>query len=286
MPEPELPESEHQVWLDGSLVPAGGAGISTFDRGLTLGEGVFETIKATHGQPFAVRRHLQRLRRSAEALDIDIGRSDDELRGAIDAVIGGVVGAPRVRVRITVTGGVASLDPQRSADPRPATVVVAAGPFEPWPESSTICTVPWPWNERSPLAGVKTTSHAEHVLAQAHARRQGCDEAVFANTAGLLCEGAASNVFVVLDGRPLTPSLASGCLPGVTRELVLEITEAEEVDLPIDVLDTAEEVFLTSSTRDVQPVREVDGRDLGPPGPLTQAAAKAFAALAATTSDP
>jgi branched-chain amino acid aminotransferase len=166
---------------------------------------------------------------------------------------------------------------------------VAAGPFEPWPASSAICTVPWPWNERSPLAGVKATSHAEHVLAQAHARAQGCDEAVFANTAGQLCEGAGSNVFVVVAGQLLTPSLASGCLAGVTRALVLEVSDAEEADageLPIEVLRAADEIFLTSSTRDVQPVRRADGRDLGPTGPLTLAAAKAFSDLASTDLDP
>lgn len=281
-----MPEGPTPVWVDGSLVAAADAGVSAFDRGVTLGEGVFETIKATGGTPFAVRRHLERLRRSAQALAVDVGWSDDELRSAIDDVIAAVVDAPRVRIRITATGGAAPLDPQRATEPRRGTLVVAAGPFEPWPPSSTICTLPWPWNERSPLSGVKTTSHAEHVLAQAHARSQGCDEAVFANTSGHLCEGAASNVFVVVDGRLLTPSLASGCLPGVTRALVLETTDAEEADLSIDVLATADEIFLTSSTRDVQPVRRADGRDLGPDGPITLAAAQAFAELAATTPDP
>ena len=282
-----MAEPGQQVWLDGALVTAADAGVSAFDRGITLGEGVFETIKATHGRPFAVRRHLERLRRSAQALAIDVRWSDDELRAAIDAVLGDLATEPRVRVRITATGGAAPLDPQRAATAdRSATVVVAAGPFEPWPPSSTVCTVPWPWNERSPLAGVKTTSHVEHVLAQTHARSQGCDEAVFANTAGRLCEGAASNVFVAVDGRLLTPSLASGCLPGVTRALVLEVTNAEEAELPIDVLATADEIFLTSSTRDVQPVRLVDGRDLGPTGPLTLVAATALADLASTTADP
>lgn len=275
------------VWVDGVSVPAADAALSVFDRGITLGEGVFETIKATAGQAFAVGRHLVRLRRSASALGIEIGWEDHQLRSAIDAVVSEVAEVPLVRVRITVTGGAAPLDPQRAATgARRATTVVAAGPYAPWPEAATICTVPWPWNEHSPLAGVKTTSHAEHVLAQAHARSLGCDEGVFATTRGRLCEGTGSNIFVVVGGRLLTPELASGCLAGVTRALVLDITRAEEADLPIDVLLQAEEIFLTSSTRDVHPVRRVDGRDLGPAGPRTVSAATAYAELLSTDTDP
>lgn len=275
------------VWLDGALLPTADAALSVFDRGTTLGEGVFETIKATGGRAFAVRRHLDRLRRSADALRIRIGWSDAELRAAIDDVLADSADAPLARVRVTVTGGAAPLDPQRAADAgRRASVVVAAGPFTPWPDSATVCTAPWPWNERSPLAGVKTTSHAEHVLAQAYALDQGCDEAIFANTAGRLCEGASSNVFLAVGGRLLTPDLASGCLPGVTRALVLEVTDAEEADLPVELLAHTDEIFLTSSTRDIQPVRRIDGRDLGPAGPLTAATAAAFARLAADDLDP
>jgi branched-chain amino acid aminotransferase len=135
------------------------------------------------------------------------------------------------------------------------------------------------------MAGIKTTSYAENVVALAHARERGCTEAVFATTTGLLCEGTGSNVFAVVDGQLCTPPLSSGCLAGVTRELVLEVTDAVEADIPMDAFLAADEVFLTSTGRDVQAVERIDDRSLAA-GPKTAAAAEAFAALAATTDDP
>jgi branched-chain amino acid aminotransferase len=273
-----------RVWLDGELLPADTATVSVFDHGLTVGDGVFETLKAVDGVPFAARRHLERLHRSAAGLGLRIPWSDDELRAAMAAVLAAGAAAPLARVRITVTGGPAPLGSERGDGP--ATVVVAAGPLLP-PEAGTrVCTVPWPRNERSAVAGLKTTSYAENVVALAHARERGCTEALYATTTGLLCEGTGSNVFVVHEGRLVTPTLATGCLAGVTRALVLEVTDAEEVDVPVAALGEAGEVFLTSTGRDVQAVRQLDGRDLGAPGARTSAAAEAFAALAATDPDP
>jgi len=146
--------------------------------------------------------------------------------------------------------------------------------------------VPWPRNERGAMAGIKTTSYAENVKALAYAKERGCAEAIFATTTDLLCEGTGSNVFVALDGRLVTPPLSSGCLAGVTRELVLEVTDAVEEDIPMAALREADEVFLTSTGRDVQAVNRIDDRDVPTGGPLTRAAAEAFAALVATTEDP
>ena len=129
--------------------------------------------------------------------------------------------------------------------------------------------MPWPRNERGALAGLKTTSYAENVVALAEAKRRGATEAVFANLAGHLCEGTGSNVFYVVDGELRTPTLASGCLAGVTRGLVLEWFGGREVDEPIEVLGEASEIFLASTTRDVQGVEQWDGRDLAAPGPVT-----------------
>jgi branched-chain amino acid aminotransferase len=272
-----------QVWLDGELVPAAAATVSVFDQGLTVGLGAFEALRAVDGVPFAARRHLDRLRGSCADLAIDLPWSDDDLRAAIASVVAGVPGR-LARVRVTVTAGTAPLGPHPAEGP--PTVVVAADPLAAAAPDATLCTVPWPRNERGALAGVKSTSYAENVLALAHARERGCTEAIFATTTGLLCEGAGSNVFLVHDGHLVTPTLTTGCLPGVTRALVLGCTDAEERDVPIEALAAAPEVFLTSTTRDVQPVRAVDGRDLGEPGPATRAAAAAFAALAAADPDP
>lgn len=275
--------AEPVVWIDGALVPAAQARVSAFDRGLLLGDGVFETIRAVGAVPLAARRHLARLRRSAEGVGIDLPYDEGELRAAMAAVLERM-DAPEARVRITVTAGVGALGPVR--DGAAPTVLVAAGVLEPPSATTAVCTVPWPSNERSPLAGVKSTSRGEGVVALAHARARGCSEALHADTAGRLCEGTASNVFLVLDGALVTPSLATGCLPGVTRELVLELTDAEEADVPMSALERASEVFLTSTGRGVQGVHRVDDRDLPAPGPRTAAARDALEALLAEDPDP
>jgi branched-chain amino acid aminotransferase len=148
-----------------------------------------------------------------------------------------------------------------------------------------VVLVPWVRNERSAVAGVKTTSYAENVVALAHAKANGAGEALFANTVGQLCEGTGSNVFLVMGGDVVTPPLSSGCLAGVTRALLIEWADVVERDLPTGALLDADEVFLTSSTRDVQAVHAVGDREL-PPGPVTQRLAALFAERAAEDLDP
>ena len=163
---------------------------------------------------------------------------------------------------------------------------MAAAPQVPWPDTSAVAIVPWPRNERGALAGLKTTSYGENVVALAWATERGAGEAVFPNLAGNLCEGTGSNVFLSVGGRLLTPPLSSGCLAGVTRALVIELTGAAEEDVPVGVLQDADEAFLTSTTREVQPIALVDGVALPAPGPLTRAAAESFSALVARDMDP
>jgi branched-chain amino acid aminotransferase len=163
------------------------------------------------------------------------------------------------------------------------------GPAPSWPATADVVVVPWARNERSAVAGIKTTSYAENVLALAEARRRGGSEAIFANTAGDLCEGSGSNIFVVLEGMLCTPPLSSGCLAGVSRGLLIERCglEVEERRIPIETLARAEEAFLTSATRDVLPVSSVDGRLMkAAPGPVTARAAQAYAQLLRDDPDP
>jgi branched-chain amino acid aminotransferase len=269
------------VWLDGALVAADEARVSVFDHGLTVGDGAFETCKVVRGEPFAAWRHLARLRRSADGLRLDVPVDDDVLRRAMAAVI---ASDPAIgRVRITVTGGPAPPGSGRGSG-RP-TVIVAGAVLDPWPDTAVVATVPWPRNERGATAGLKTTSYAENVVALERAHERGADEAVFANTRGHLCEGTGTNVFVVLEGRLVTPPLGAGCLPGVTRELLLELVDAHQTDVPIGDVVAADEAFLTSSTRDVQPIVRWDDVDLEV-GPVTRAAAETFAALVARDLDP
>ena len=151
--------------------------------------------------------------------------------------------------------------------------------------------MPWTRNERSATAGLKTTSYAENVVALAFAKERGGVEALFANSRGDLCECTGSNVFVVVDGEILTPDLDSGPLAGVTRGLVIEWCREDGLSvhvrpLPMSILDQAQEVFITSSTKDVMAVHAIDDRPVPAPGPVTAHAAQIFARLSGERLDP
>jgi branched-chain amino acid aminotransferase len=263
-----------RTWVNGELLTDPDApAVAARDHGVTVGDGVFEVLKVVEGRPFAVDPHLERLTRSARGLglpDPDL----DAVRRGMAAVLEGerlTLG----RVRITWTGGLAPLGSDRGEGP--SSLVVIAAPMDPWPDTAAVCTVPWPRNERGALAGLKTTSYGENVRALAIARAHDSSEAVFANLRGHLCEGTGTNVFYVVDGELRTPSLASGCLAGITRALVLEWYGATEVDEPIEVLtEQASEIFLSSTTRDVQGIHRWNDRELGAPGPVTTEARKVW----------
>jgi branched-chain amino acid aminotransferase len=273
------------VWIDGELFDAADATISPFDHSVTVGDGVFETLKIVDGIAFALGRHLERLRRSADGLGLQVPIDDQQLRTAVAATIA----ANRLqsgRVRVTVTGGVGPLGSDRGDGT--ASVIVAATAQDPRPPSAVVVTVPWRRNEHSAVAGLKTTSYADNVVALRRARELDADEALFANTAGNLCEGTGTNVFVGLEGRLITPPLSAGCLAGTIRGLLVESLPAiEQIDIPIGRLVDADEAFLTSSTREIQPVATIDGRRLPQcPGPLTQQAHDVFEAIKARSLDP
>ncbi len=270
--------------MNGELVGHDAAVVAVADHGLVVGDGVFETVHVLGGRPFALARHLARLARSAEGLGIDLVPVE-RLERAIAAVVGSFAPVPAVlRVRLTITSGPGPLGSGRG--PGPPTVVVCGEPeadVEPAP--AAVAVAPWTRNEHGATAGLKTTSYAENTRALAWAAARGCEEAVFANTAGRLCEGTGSNVFVVANGALSTPTLSSGCLAGVTRELLLEVTDAVEADLPIDAFAPGHltEAFLTSTVRGVQPIASIDGRGFAPvPGPHSLEASRAFAALVAS----
>lgn len=277
------PPTQRIVWINGALVPENETRISPFDHGWLVGDAVFETLIIVRGMPFAARRHLERLAYSAENLGITVPDAD-VLREAMIAVAA-ANGLDEGRLRVTVSSGTGPLGSNRGDSPPTATV--AATPQAPWPTTIAVATVDWTINEHSPLAGLKTVSYGANVRALAAVKAVGASEAIFANTQGVLCEGTGSNIFLVHQGQLITPSLASGCLAGVTRQLVIELTAAVERDVPLDVLASADEAFLTSTTRDVHPIHAVDGHPLpAAPGPHTRAAAQAFTRLKATQIDP
>lgn len=282
------------AWIDGGdIAPLDHARISVLDHGFTVGDGVYETFTTVGAVGFARTRHLARLRRSAELVGLAVPWTDEQLADAIDQVVARVLAepvqgvAPRsARVRITVTSGGGPPGTRRA--PGAATTIVAAVPAAAFAPVATVATVAWPRNERGAIVGVKSISQAEHVVAMAEAGRRGADEAILANTTGALCEGTGSNVFVVVGGELHTPSLATGCLAGITRGLVLELVAVvERDDLTIDDLRRAPEAFLTSATRGVHPIAVVDGTALGAaPGQRTAEAQAAYEHLRATTVDP
>ncbi len=272
------------VWIDGELIDERTASVSVFDHGLTVGDGIFETLRVTRGQPFALTRHLVRLARSARGLGL-AEPDPDYVRAACLAVLDASQLPGDMRLRITYTGGLAPPGSGRgNANP---TLIVAVAPFDPWAQTAVVATVPWPRNERGAVSGLKTTSYAENVVALAHAHERGASEALMPNTHGQLCEGTGSNLFVVLDGVLVTPPLTSGCLAGVTRELVLEWCGGEERDLPMESLFAADEVFITSSTRNVQPVEQVDDHQVPQaPGDVTKGVQEVFLERSAADLDP
>ncbi len=276
------------AWLDGALVPLEQARVSVLDHGLVVGDGVFETLRVYRGVPFAWSRHLARLRLSAGGLGLVVP-DGDHLRGAAD----GVLEANRLRearLRITVTGGPGP--PGSGRSDAPATVFLLAFPFEPTAPTTDVVIAPWTRNEHGALTGLKTISYAANVRALAYARERGAGEAIFGNTRGNLCEATGSNVFVVRDGTLCTPPAGAGCLLGVTRALLLELCEelgiaAIERDIELGALAEADEAFLSSTTREAQPIAHVDGVPLATaPGPVSTRLAAAFKDLVARESDP
>jgi branched-chain amino acid aminotransferase len=276
------------VWIDGGLRDPSTAGLHWSDHGITVGDGVFETLKLAGGAPFALTRHLDRLARSAEGLRL-LPPPPEVLRAAADEVAAAWGDRPG-RLRITLTAGRGPMGSSRGTEG--PTLMVTAGDMTVQRDPTDVVVVPMTRNERGALAGLKTTSYAENVLALALAEEAGASEAILANTRGELCEGTGANVVVGFAGSLRTPPLDSGCLAGVTRALLLEAMAAAghpvaEEALSIDDLHRAEEAFLLSTGREVQPIRAVDGRALPfAPGPLTERATAVWDAAYGEAVDP
>jgi branched-chain amino acid aminotransferase len=245
--------------INDELVPIGDAKVSVLDHGFTVADGVFETLLVSDGKVFALDRHLARLAKSASGLGISMPDAAKVSNG-ITQVLQKNQKVDFGRLRITVTSGAGPLGSDRtSTEP---TLVISLAEQATWPETTKVLLVPWTRNENSPLAGLKTTSYAENVYALDAAKSQGFSEAIFCDTSGRLCEGTGSNIFLVKGEQIFTPSDASGLLRGITRDLVIEwatdsgfVIVERDVD-PCELWD-ADEVFITSSTRDVHPVSEL-----------------------------
>jgi len=251
------------VYSDGRLHDAAAPLLPLGDAALRWGEGLFESIAAYGGLLFALERHLARLATGAERLGLALPRRAEVEEGAALLLAANRLQDSRpARLRLTLTGGTPG---QRARGTSPW--FLEATPPPPHASAARAVLVPWTRNERSALAGLKTLSYGDNPVALRYAAERDADEALFLNTRGELCEGAWSNVFVKLDGRWLTPPLDSGCLPGVTRALLLEIAAAggtpiEEIPVKVSELREVEAALLSSTFRGVQPLRRLEGRPL------------------------
>lgn len=230
------------VSWNGTLLDGGEITLPVSDAVFLRGEGVFETIRAENGHPQLWEAHYQRLTESAQKFGFAPPPSQ-VLRGSVEGLISANQ-LTEARVRITLGTG----------------CLITAEPLPDVEETIDVVTSDCPVNERSPLAQVKCTSYAENMMLL---REVGASEVIRPNTRGELCEGCISNVFFVKEGIIHTPSLKSGCLPGVMRQRVIDCVEVKEGEWPLRVLDGVEEIWLSNALRRLRLVSSLNGRRFG-----------------------
>ncbi len=242
------------IWINGELVKSSMPSLSANDHGFLLGDGIFETLIVRGRNPVFIDRHLRRLRTGIDRLLIANTPTDDRLvNGILQLLDANDLSDARIRITVTPGPGLSALE----RGTQPLTVMTAV-PLVAKPSSVSLCTVDWVRNERSPLAGFKSTSWGENASILRFARAKGFDNAILCDSTGRLSECTTSNLFLVIDDQIVTPTLDSGCLPGIIREVLLEEGIATDRDLfPADLVQ-AKAVFITSSTTGVVPVHLVN----------------------------
>ncbi|PWC94851.1 2-keto-4-methylthiobutyrate aminotransferase [Azospirillum sp. TSO5] len=249
------------IWLNGRLMPAADARIDPADRGFTLGDGLFETIRIKDGAPRHLPRHLDRLGAGAALLRLPLPYDAADLIGAMTALIE-AVGLTDGVVRLTLSRGTGARGVLPPADARPTLLMTAAPAAHMTSPVAAIIAGCTRRNEHSPLSRLKSLNYLDSILARQEAAERGADEALLLNGAGRLAESSVANLFLSIGGRLLTPTVADGALPGIRRALILERHGAEETPLTPDDLARADEVILTNSLG-LRPLVAVDGRPVG-----------------------
>ncbi len=282
--------SEGHVCINGDLCPAAEAKISVFDRGFLYGDSAFEVMRTYAGEPFREREHLQRLQGSCERLLIPVTSSLESWSRDLHRTIA-ASGLPECYLRVMVTRGVGSLGLDIADAHEPSTLVFALPLHLP---AATIYaqgiavglvrvgrTV-----DGTAAAGAKASNYLASLLALHEVKQRGCAEAIVVDGSGQVAEGATSNVFAVRRGQLLTPPLEAGILAGITRQTVIELAERAGIPLSIrrlfpDELTQADEVFITSSVREIMPVVRVDDAQVGDgkPGRVTLRLMQAYREL-------
>ncbi|MGA2448138.1 MAG: aminotransferase class IV [Polyangiaceae bacterium] len=275
------------VWIDGTKYAPESARISVYDRGLLYGDSVFEALRTYGGQPFALGEHLARLRHSAERVFISTPLGDSEWASEVDRAVA-ETGNEESYVRILLTRGVGPLSIDPDSAIRPTRIVFVEPLTVPAREAyvngiSVITATVRRTVDDTAAAGAKVANYLESILALREAKARGAAEALVVDSRGFVVEGTTSNVFAVLGGRLVTPPVQAGILPGITRAHILRAATA--LGLPVvertllrDELFAADEVFITSSIRELFPVVRVDGRSIagGLPGPTGRALHRRF----------
>ena len=272
--------------IDGIIAPAAEAQISILDNGFTFGDAVYETLRTYGGRAFAVDRHLRRLRASAARIGVAIPVPDAELEARLEALLARAGNAESF-IRWIVSRGVGDISYHFERVKGP-TVAMVVKPFEAFPdgfytEGIPVSLVSIRRNHPDALdPAIKSCNLLNNILATREAQSKGGFEALLLNQAGELAEGAGSNVFVVKDGEALTPPLSAGILAGITRELLFELAAPagvrmrEKSLMAADLFD-ADEAFVTSSLKELGPIRSVNGRAIRTcPGPVTRTLLAAY----------
>jgi branched-chain amino acid aminotransferase len=276
-----------RICVDGQLGDEQSARISVLDRGFLYGDSVYEVLRTYGGEPFALEEHMERLERSAELLAIPLPLSRQELVGEMRRTMEAAANAESyLRLIITRGGGPIGLDPALAVDPTRVIIVTELRtlPEQIYQRGVKICLVAAGRSAEGQLpAGAKSGNYLTNLLALRIAKERGAHEALLLDAHGRICEGSSSNVFVVQGGTIRTPPLEVGILEGITRRKVLELAHqqgrtVEEVHLAATDLQQAEEVFLTSTIREVLAVTAIDETQVGDgrPGPIATALRAAF----------
>jgi branched-chain amino acid aminotransferase len=270
------------VYVNGKIAPADQAVVPVYDHGFVYGEGVYETLRTYNRVPFLYDRHMVRLRQSAERLLLDVPFDDATLLQSIDQTVAAAGELDEAYIRVLLTRGVGDLNYDLKSTPKPTTVIIVK-PFEApaarvFTDGIRISLVEMLRNHpKSVNPVIKSNNLLNNALAMQAAYRAGAEEALMCNYRGELTECSQANFFMVRGGVALTPKSAAGLLEGVTRAFIFElgrelgIEVRDEVLLPAD-LASADEMFITSTTRELSPVVKVDDRVVGPgkPGPVTK----------------
>jgi branched-chain amino acid aminotransferase len=256
------------IYLNGAIVPPDFARIDPADRGFTLADGLFETLRSYRGKPFRLADHLVRLESSAQALGIPLLFDAVMIADAVlELLEANALTEEDAAIRITVTRGTGPRGLVPPADVKP-TLMITTFAYAPLADRCSAAMVDIRRNEGSPLAQMKSLGYLDNVLAARDAADRGAEEAILLNNAGRVAGGARANIFAVRDGRLLTPPLRDGVLPGIARRVVLELAEAaripaEEASLSPGDLAAAGEIFLTNSLFEIRSVGRLDDRAFG-----------------------